>query len=301
MTNKKVDDAFKAIDDFFDKVQKENKKDLDNAAIKPIHDRYPIAQNGITALIAAPGAGKTFTYLKLAAQQEKLFKDPFFELIAICSTSNKFDKTVNSFKDCIKKSKVVAIKDTDLLDWLNKFMRRTLKYNSIIKFIDNDCKDNGDEEIERLLYKHKLKQNGKQNEKQKFDTIKYLATKLEKYNWSTSPHRCLLILDDFASHPLVRSKETEMSRLLKKLRHFNINVMICVQTAKSLSRDIKRICTDFILFPGISEDDFNELLKESMAGKFNRKDLWQQYHSLTNIHDSFRIHIYAGKVIIVKG
>ena len=156
---KKVDDAFKAIDDFFDKVQKENKKDLDNAAIKPIHDRFPLTQNGITALIAPPGSGKTFTYLKLAAQQERLFDDPFFELIAICSTSNKFDKTVNSFKDCIKKSKVVAIKDTDLLDWLNKFMRRTLKYNSIIKFIDNDCKE-GDEEIERLLYKHKLKVNG---------------------------------------------------------------------------------------------------------------------------------------------
>ena len=56
-----------------------------------------------------------------------------------------------------------------------------------------------------------------------------------------------------------------------------------------------------ILFPGISEDDFNDLLKESMAGKFDRKELWQQYHSLNNIHDSFRIHIYAGKVIIVKG
>ena len=72
------------------------------------------------------GSGKTFTYLKLAAQQEKLFKEPFSELITICSTSNKFDKTVNSFKDCITKSKVVALKDTDLLDWLNKFMRRTL-------------------------------------------------------------------------------------------------------------------------------------------------------------------------------
>ena len=55
MTNKKVDEAFKAIDDFFDKIQRENKKDLDNAAIKPIHDRFPLTQNGITALIAPPG------------------------------------------------------------------------------------------------------------------------------------------------------------------------------------------------------------------------------------------------------
>lgn len=294
-----VDKAFHAIDEFFDKVQHENKEDLENAAIKPIHDKYPLTQNGIVGLIAPPGSGKTFTYLKLAAQQEQLFENPFFELIVICSTSNKFDKTVNAFKECIKKSKVVCVKDSQLLDWLNKYMRRMLKYNSMMKFINNECKDE-DEEIERLLKKHRFKINGKQNQKQKLDMIKYLAGKFEKYNWKTFPHRCLLILDDFASHPLVRSKETEMSRLLKKLRHFNINVMICVQTAKSLSKDIKRICTDFILFPGISEDDFNELLKESMGGRFDKKLLWQKYNSLTNFHDSFRIHIYAGKVVIIR-
>lgn len=293
-----IDAQFKKIDEYFEKVQKENEKDLNNAAIKPIHEKYPLTQNGIVGLIAPPGSGKTFTYLKLAAQQEKLFEEPFFELIVICSTSDKFDKTVNAFKDCIQSSKIVAIKDSDLLKWLNKYMRRILKYNSIMKYIDEGCK-NEDEEIERLLYKHRLKVNGKQTQKQKFDMIKYLATKLEKYNWRTYPHRCLLILDDFASHPLVRSKETEMSRLLKKLRHFNINVMICVQTAKSLSKDIKRICTDFILFPGISEDDFYDLLKESMAGKFDKKALWKAYQSLPNQHDSFRIHIYANKVVIV--
>ena len=298
--NKSIDQKFKEIDDFFDKVQKKNKKELDSAAIKPIHDKYPLTQNGIVGLMAPPGSGKTFTYLKLAAQQEKLFDEPFFELIVICSTSNKFDKTVQAFKDCITKSKVVALRDTDLLDWLNKYMRRMLKYNSMMKFVDHECKDE-DEVIDRLLRKHKLKVNGKQTPKQKFDMVKYLASKFEKYGWKTFPHRCLLILDDFASHPLVRSKETEMSRLLKKLRHFNINVMICVQTAKSLSKDIKRICTDFILFPGISEDDFYNLLKESMAGKFDKKKLWKAYHSLNNIHDSFRIHIYANKVIIVRG
>ena len=107
-------------------------------------------------------------------------------------------------------------------------------------------------------------------------------------------------MDDFAASPLIRSKETEMSRLLKKLRHFNINVMICVQTAKSLSKDIKRICTDFILFPGLSEEDFMDLMKESMAGKFNKKELWNEYQKLKSQHDSFRIHIYASKVLIVR-
>ena len=294
-----IEEKFKKIDELFEKIQTKNKFDLENAMIKPVHEKFPLAQNGIVGLIAPPGSGKSFTYLKLAAQQEQLFNEPFFELIVICSTSNKFDKTVEAYKDVIQKSKLVALKDSDLLSWLNKYMRRILKYNAMMKFIQSDFKDEN-EEMTRILNKHRFKQNGKQTEKQKYDMVKYIANKLSKYGWKTFPHRCLLILDDFASHPLVRSKETEMSRLLKKLRHFNINVMICVQTSKSISKDIKRICTDFILFPGLSETDFIDLMKESMAGKFDRKELWNQYHALTNQHDSFRIHIYANKVIIVR-
>ena len=294
-----IEERFKKIDELFEKIQSKNKVELENAMIKPVHEKYPLAQNGIVGLIAPPGSGKSFTYLKLAAQQEQLFNEPFFELIVICSTSNKFDKTVEAYKDVIKKSKIVALKDSDLLAWLNKYMRRILKYNAIMKYIQSDFKDEN-EEMTRILNKHRFKQNGKQTEKQKYDMVKYIANKLSKYGWKTFPHRCLLILDDFASHPLVRSKETEMSRLLKKLRHFNINVMICVQTSKSISKDIKRICTDFILFPGLSETDFADLMKESMAGKFDRKELWNQYHALTNQHDSFRIHIYANKVVIIK-
>ena len=294
-----IEEKFKKIDELFEKIQTKNKFDLENAMIKPVHEKFPLAQNGIVGLIAPPGSGKSFTYLKLAAQQEQLFNEPFFELIVICSTSNKFDKTVEAYKDVIQKSKLVALKDSDLLSWLNKYMRRILKYNAMMKYIQSDFKDEN-EEMTRILNKHRFKQNGKQTEKQKYDMVKYIANKLSKYGWKTFPHRCLLILDDFASHPLVRSKETEMSRLLKKLRHFNINVMICVQTSKSISKDIKRICTDFILFPGLSETDFADLMKESMAGKFDRKELWNQYHALTNQHDSFRIHIYANKVIIVR-
>ena len=294
-----IEERFKKIDELFEKIQSKNKVELENAMIKPVHDKYPLAQNGIVGLIAPSGSGKSFTYLKLAAQQEQLFNEPFFELIVICSTSNKFDKTVEAYKDVIKKSKIVALKDSDLLAWLNKYMRRILKYNAIMKYIQSDFKDEN-EEMTRILNKHRFKQNGKQTEKQKYDMVKYIANKLSKYGWKTFPHRCLLIIDDFDSHPLVRSKETEMSRLLKKLRHFNINVMICVQTSKSISKDIKRICTDFILFPGLSETDFADLMKESMAGKFDRKELWNQYHALTNQHDSFRIHIYANKVIIVR-
>ena len=284
-----IDAKFKIIDDQFNKISKLNKEVLDNALIKPIHEKYPFAQNGICAFIAPMGSGKSYTYLKLIAQQEVLFQEPFYELIVICSTSNRFDETVNTFKVLIKKSKLIAIKDTDLLDYLNKYMRRVLKYNSIIKYINSNFKDIN-EELNRISNKHHLADSKK--------LLKYISLKLAYYNWKTYPHRMLLILDDFASHPLLRSKESDLSRLLKKLRHFNINVIICVQTVKSIPKDIKRTLSDIVLFPGISKEDFYDLIKESPASIFNADRLWEEYSNMKDPHGRMNLYIKAHRCAI---
>ena len=288
--SQRIDKAFNDIEENFRKVSEKNKVELEMALIKPIHEKYPYAQNGICAMIASMGSGKSYNYLKAIAKQEVLYPDqPFYELVVICSTSAKFDKTVETYKPLIQKSKLVCVKDSDLIFWLNKYMRRILKYNSIINYINNGCK-NPNEEIERLFEKRRITKKDKQ--------IKYITEKLIKYDWSTYPHRCLLVLDDFANHPLLRSKETEMCRLLKKLRHFNINVIICVQTVKSIPKDIKRTLSDIILFPGIGEEDFMELVKESPAGVFDKKKLWAEYKKISDPHALFVIHIKAQKIII---
>lgn len=293
---KSIDQAFKDIDKQFDATQKKNKY-LKYALLTPIHEKYPYAQNGITAMIASMGSGKTYTYLKLMKQQEVLFDDAFYELIVICSTSNKFDATVNAFKPLITKSKLVAIKDTDLLEFLNKYMRRILKFNALNKYMINN-KD-VDEEMTRLCNKHQLKLDStKPKDVEKL--IKYVTNKIEKYQWRTFPHRCLLVLDDFASHPLLRSKENELPRLLKKLRHFNINVIICVQTTRSIPRDIKRILSDCIIFPGISRDDFYDLMKEGPFGEFDSDECYKVYKQMSNKHDRMVFHIAANRIIIHK-
>lgn len=284
---------FNEIDKLFDKLSQQNKFQLENAQIKPIHKDFQYAQNGICALIAPMGSGKSYNYMKLAAKQEVLFKEPFFELVVICSTSAKFDQTVQTFLPTIKKSKVVSVKDADLLDWLNKYMKRILKYNAINEYINSNYdvrneRDVTNEEFMRIINKHNLDPIRNKNK-----VMKYLIDKLCKYGWRTYPHRCLLILDDFANHPLLRSKETDLSRLLKKLRHFHINVMICVQTVKSIPKDIKRTLSDIILFPGISEEDFINLIKESPASAFNAKSLWTEYNKLKDPHATFIIHIKA--------
>jgi hypothetical protein len=290
-----IDAAFREIDQQFEQTQKKNKY-LKHALLTPIHDKYPYAQNGITAMIASMGSGKTYTYLKLMKQQEVLFDDAFYELIVICSTSNKFDATVNAFKGLINKSKLVAIKDTELLDFLNKYMRRILKFNALNKYLD-DSKKGIDDEMQRVADKHGLKLQSK-SRKDIEKLLKYITGKLEKYQWRTFPHRMLLVLDDFASHPLLRSKENELPRLLKKLRHFNINVIICVQTTRSIPRDIKRILSDCILFPGISRDDFYDLMKEGPFGEFDTDDCYRAYKKMTNKHDRMVFHISANRIIM---
>lgn len=289
-----IDAAFKEIDKQFDATQRKNKY-LKHALLTPIHEKYPYAQNGITAMIASMGSGKTYTYLKLMKQQEVLFDDAFYELIVLCSTSNKFDATVNAFKGLITKSKLVPIKDTDLLEFLNKYMRRILKFNALNKFMV-DPKD-VDEEMQRISEKHGLKLRSK-SPKDLEKLVKYVTSKIEKYQWRTFPHRCLLVLDDFASHPLLRNKENELPRLLKKLRHFNINVIICVQTTRSIPRDIKRILSDCILFPGISRDDFYDLMKEGPFGEFDTDAAYAAYKKMTNKHDRMVFHISAGRIIM---
>ena len=301
LSNEQIDENFRKIDEQFNKISKQNADELGYAQLKPIHEKYPWAQNGITAMIAPVGSGKSYNYLKLMAKQEHIFNEPFFELIAICSTSNKFDKTVQTFKDTIKKSKIVPVKDTDLLDYLNEYMHRIFIYNTIMKFVMDglpwDKLENKYPELLDLLRKHVGIYNYTNN-KTIVKGLKWITEKLNEYNWKTYPHRMLLILDDFASHPLLRSRETEMSRLLKKLRHFNINVIICVQTVKSIPKDIKRGLSDVILFPGISEFDFKDLLKEINMNFIDHNTLWNNYKQIDNRHTTIALHLNARRIII---
>jgi len=300
-SDEEIDKAFEAIEERFDRISRQNADELGYSQLKPIDKKYPYAQNGITAMIAPVGSGKSYNYLKLMAKQEALFEEPFFELIVICSTSNKFDKTVQTFRETVKKSKIVAVKDVDLLDYLNEYMRRIFIYNCIMKFVMaglpwNKLQQNHGELLE-LLRTH-VGVYSYTTEKTIDKGLRWIVGVLHEYGWRTYPHRMLLILDDFASHPLLRSKETEMSRLLKKLRHFNINVIICVQTVKSIPKDIKRGLSDLILFPGISEYDFKDLMREINMNFIDFDTLWSAYRAIDNQHTTVALHMNARRVII---
>jgi hypothetical protein len=297
-------DPFKKIDKTFEKISQAHKFELENAMIKPIHDKYLFSQNGITAMIAKMGAGKSYQYLKLIARQEVLNPDPFYELVVICSTSNKFDKTVQSYREAVKKSKLVAVKDEDLLEYLNGYLKLYLEYDAIMTFITSNFK-RMNETLEKIFHENGIRTDlqfgSKSAVKNTEKMIRFMAGRLKRIGWKTFPHRALLIMDDFANHPLLRSKESDLSRMLKKLRHFCMNVIICVQTVKSIPKDIKRTLSDIMLFSGVSHEDFFDLMKEIPAGWINAENLWNVYRNLEDPHAFITVYITARKVVINGG
>ena len=102
-SDKEILEYFNNVDKLFDKLGNKNKEELENAKIKPISNSYPFGQNGICAIIGVMNSGKTYNYLKLAAQQEGIFDEPFFETVVVCSTSGEFDKTMKTFRAAITK------------------------------------------------------------------------------------------------------------------------------------------------------------------------------------------------------
>ena len=158
-----------------------------------------------------------------------------------------------------------------------------------MRFVRSNFRDLDDEMI-RLIEDNNL------NTKNKL--VEFIANNMIQIGWETYPHRMLLILDDFASHPLLKHKEFPLPSLLKKLRHFHITVIICCQTTMSITPDIKRIMSDCILFPGISYEDFMNLIKGSTLSCFNPNELWVEYSKMKDQNSKFILHTKSQKYFI---
>jgi hypothetical protein len=277
------------VNKIFAKLGKKNEYELKNGWVEPIHEDFPFAKNGICAYIAAVGSGKTYNYLKFMAEQQYYFDEPVFETIVLCSTSGEFDETVLTYKDAITKSKLIAIKDNDLLKWLDEYITKSKTHKALMKFVRSDFK-NVNEEMKRIIKENRL-------DKDPNRLLRYIKQKLTEIGWKSYPHRLCLIFDDFASHPLIKHKEHPLPRMLKKLRHFNINIILCVQGVKDLPKHLRREFDDLILFPGMSEEDFKTLIRETRASCFDYNELWQRYKKISNDRVMIRLHIRARRIL----
>ena len=267
------------VDQILEKIRKKNSKELSYALIKPLTKDYQFCTNGIYLFSGSMGAGKSYEIMRHILMSERLFDEPYYSLIVFCSTSGGLDKTVQTFLPQVK-TPIAFMPDTSLLPFLRRHIKIKKKYYAIVQFLNKNLKQPNDE-MKRILTKHGLKK--------KENILKYIAEKLLKYNTTRYPANLLLVLDDFASNPLLQQKESELNRLLTKTRHYNITCIICVQTVKFIIKNLKRMLTDAVIWKGLSQDDWYDFFRET-SHSFNADLLWQQYHSLQDSHSHLELH-----------
>ena len=275
-----VKQVISEVDDILEKTRKKNANELNMCLVKPMTKDYQFSTNGIYLFCGKIGSGKSFEVIKHILVSERLFNEPYYSLIVFCSTSGGLDKTVQTFLKKIK-TPIAFMPDTSLMPFLRRHIKVKQKYYAIVQYLNSNLKKSN-QTIDHIIQKHSLKK--------KSEKLKYIAEKLLKYRCDRYPANLLLVLDDFASHPLLQQKESELNRLLTKTRHYNITCIICVQTTKFVIKNLKRMLTDVILYKGLSEDDWNDLMKE-LSHSFNADVLWETYHELKDIHSKLFLHL----------
>jgi len=272
------------VDEILDKERRKNSYELSMALIRPLTSNYPFCTNGIYLFSGSMGAGKSYEIMRHILMSERLFNEPYYSLIVFCSTSGGLDKTVQSFLHKVK-TPIAFMPDTSLLPFLRRHIKIKKKYYALVQFLNSSLKKPS-EEMTRILRKHGMKK--------KEEVLEYIAKKLLKYNTSQYPANLLLVLDDFASSPLLQQRDSELNRILTKTRHYNITCIIAVQTVKFVIKNLKRMLTDAVVWKGLSQDDWDSFMRE-LSHSFNADELWIQYHQLKDIHSRLELHMIANE------
>ena len=275
--------TIKQVEQLIKQTLQKNQRDIEMALIKPLCDEYPFSSNGIYFLIGKMGAGKSYFIWRHIMITERLFKQHYYSKIIFCSTSGKLDKTAEVLSKQVK-TPITHIKESELMDYLDRHLRRKLKYYAMVKHVLSRMKE-ANEEMLRLIQKHSLEDIE--------DRIVYIANKLMQYQTSSYPYNTLLILDDAAASPLLKNGNSELCRLLTKTRHFNLTCIIAVQTLRFVHLNVKRLATDIIMYSGFSKEDFTSMLKQTPNNL--SESVVDEYLQHTDIHDRFVLNITANK------
>ena len=287
MNDKKL---FSDVDDLINKIVKKNSSELNMALIRPLSDEYKFSTNGFYIFCGKMGSGKTLEIIKHILITDRMNDgEGYYNLIVFCSTSGGLDKTVQAFLPKIK-TPIAFVPDTSLLQFLQCHIRRKRKYYSLYRYVNSGGKKI-DDEFKRLIEKHNLDKEEKK--------LLYVAQKLLKYNTVKYPLNLLLVLDDFAGHKLINKPDSELCRILTKTRHYNITCILAVQSTKFVIKNLKRICTDLVLWRGVGWDDFYDLQRE-LPHNFDVKEVWEEYKKLDDPHSKLVMNLYAGSYEIQK-
>lgn len=247
-----------------------------------------------TFFVARMSGGKTYQVMKHILITERLFKEPLYDTILFSSTSGNLDKTVSSMKPQIK-SPIKYVSDNELMTYLEKHLKNKMKFYAIMEFINSGGKEINDV-MKHLIEKYhfcKIIKGKKVYDMKRI--ILFAQEKSRKYGFSTYPSNTLLVLDDFAGHPLLKKPDSPLARIMTKTRHYHLTVIIIAQTWRFINLNLKRLCSDIVIWKGFSEEDFQNMIKQTPSSQ-NWKVLWEQYKALDNSHSKMIVHCVTDNV-----
>jgi hypothetical protein len=306
-----------------EEIANKNQSFLDSGKIVPLSEEWPFSTNGLYLLIASQGCGKSRFIIKHILMADTINDgNPYYSLICYCSTSGEMDRTVQSYLESgIIKTPLIQVPDTELLDFLNKHLHRKKKYYSMIEYLQRKVIT---PTLQHSIDKHSLKvtvpkrsslkplvTRRQYSERQLPDhlisvmeennieyveivnkpkLINYITQKIMQYDVHRTILPLLVVLDDFASHKLIERRETPLCKLMTKCRHNHCTFMIAVQTAKHVNKTIRRMATDIVLWQGVSEEDFDDVMKE-ISYAYPKEEIWDVYRILPSQYSYLQLNV----------
>ena len=285
---------FNEVDNIMSKQIKKNQDVINNSKIEPLTDDYQFCTNGVYFLCSKMGGGKTYWVMKHILITERLFKQPYYDTIIFTSTSGTLDKTVSSMASQIQ-TPINYVQDVELMPYLEKHLKNKMKFYAVMEFINSDGEEINDI-MKHILEKYKLfKPMGGKIIYDIKRIIHYCQAKMEKYGFHNYPSNTLLILDDFAGHDLIKKVDSPLAKIMTKVRHYHLTVIIAAQTWRFINLNLKRLCSDLIIGVGFSMEDFQKMIQQTPSGQ-NWKELWEQYKNLPSKHSKLIIHCVSDDV-----
>lgn len=286
--------VFEEVDSIMSKQIKKNQDAINNSKIEPLDDSYKFCTNGTYFLCAKMGGGKTYFVMKHILITERLFKQPYYDTIIFTSTSGTLDKTVSSMASQIR-SPINYVPDVELMPWLVKHLRNKMKFYAVMEFINSEGKEINDI-MRHILDKHKLFKYYKGKKVHDIKRIiQYCRAKMDKYGFHNYPSNTLLVLDDFAGHDLIKKVDSPLTKIMTKVRHYHLTVIIVCQTWRFINLNLKRLCSDLVIGTGFSMEDFQKMITQSPS-PLSWKQLWERYKSLPSKHSKMIIHCITGDI-----
>ena len=223
---------------------------------EPLNQHLPLAKYSCIQQFAKPESGKTYNTARIILAQEML-GNPFTYIIHI-SPNGAYDETfVNS--GLSKRKEYLAIDPNEGM-WQEK-LKAVLEKMKDMKLDYESVKEDYIEAITRFSNAHPKTDKT-------IEACNIFLNKLAEHieygnrNKICNKLNICVYIDDMAGKSEMTKKNSPLTEIISRRRHFNATIIINTQTYKSVGKDARYMQADLVLYPYLSGDELLEIYKE---------------------------------------